>query len=150
MSTPRMRRQDLKPGEVLCSYCTARCCRYFALPIDAPTTWQDFDHIRWFLMHGRGAVFVDDNTWFLMVYAECQHLLPDYRCGTYDTRPQICRTYSTDNCEYDDDGVYDKYFETPEQVWEYAHAILPPEKPRRFSAGPVDPREVHLPLAVIG
>jgi uncharacterized protein len=36
-------REKLKPGECLCSYCTAKCCRYFALPIEEPTTWKEFD-----------------------------------------------------------------------------------------------------------
>ena len=84
---PKFRREDLKPGEWLCSYCTAKCCRYFALPIDTPTTWQDFDYLRWFMMHGRVSLFVEGETWYLMVYADCQHLLPDNRCGTYETRP---------------------------------------------------------------
>lgn len=121
------RRADLPPGEVLCDYCTARCCRYFALPIDTPKTWTDFDHMRWYLIHGRTALFVEDGTWFLMVYADCQHLNGN-ACGAYDDRPQICRTYSTDNCEFGDEGTYDKLFETAEQVWEYAEAILPPRQ----------------------
>ena len=125
------KRSQLPVGEVLCSYCTGRCCRYFALPIETPTTWHDFDNMRWYIMHGKTAVFVDGETWFLCVFADCQHLLPDNRCGTYETRPQICRDYSADNCEFDNDGVYDKYFETPEQVWEYAEAILPPRRIKR-------------------
>ena len=44
------------------------------------------------------------------------------------TRPQICRDYSTDNCEYEDDWVYEQYFETPEQVEEYMEAVLPPKR----------------------
>ena len=32
----KVSRDDLKSGEVLCDYCTAKCCRYFALPIDMP------------------------------------------------------------------------------------------------------------------
>jgi len=32
-----VKRDQLKPGEVLCSYCTALCCRYFSVPIDTPT-----------------------------------------------------------------------------------------------------------------
>ena len=35
-------RKDLKPGEILCSYCEAKCCCYFALHIDTPETWKDF------------------------------------------------------------------------------------------------------------
>ena len=128
MATPKVRREDLKPGEVLCSYCTAKCCRYYALPIDTPTAWEDFDMLRWYLFHGRTALFVDDGVWYLMVYGDCEHLLADNRCGAYDTRPQICRSYSTDGCEYDDDACYDKFFETSDQIWEYAEAVLPPRK----------------------
>lgn len=147
MSTPlKIRKEDLKPGEVLCSYCTAKCCRYFAFPIDKPQTREDFGHLRWYMLHGRVAVFVEDGTWYLMVYADCQHLQPDHRCGIYEDRPQICRTYSTDNCEYEDDAVYDKFFETAEQMWEYALAVLPPEKPQRFSTVPAVARDVALPV----
>lgn len=120
----QVRREDLKPGEFLCSYCTARCCRYFALPIETPTTWTDFDHMRWYLIHGKTSIFVDDDTWFLMVFADCEHL-DGQLCGAYENRPNICRTYSADNCEYGDEGTYDKLFETAEQVWEYAEAVLP-------------------------
>lgn len=125
---PRMTRERLPAGECLCTYCTAKCCRYFALPIETPTTWGDFDHMRWYVMHGRTAIFVDDGTWFLLVFADCENLLADQRCGIYLDRPQICREYSTDNCEYDNDGCYDKYFETSEQLWEYAEAVLPARK----------------------
>ncbi len=45
-----------------------------------------------------------------------------HRCGIYHTRPQICRDYSTDNCEFDEDAVYEMYFETAEQVGEYSEA----------------------------
>ncbi len=129
------KRADLKPGEVLCSYCTAKCCRYYALPIDTPTTWEDFEHLRWFVMHGRTALFVDDGTWYLLVYGDCENLRDDYLCGIYETRPQICRDYSADNCEFDNDGCYDKYFESADQVWEYAEALLPPRhKPAKKSA----------------
>lgn len=121
-------RSEVPEGEVLCAYCTGRCCRYFALPIETPTTWEDFDHIRWYMYHGRVAVFVEEGTWFLMVFADCEHLGEDNRCGDYEDRPQICRDYTTDDCEYDDDSCYEKYFETGAQVGEYAAAVLPPRK----------------------
>ena len=119
-------REDLQAGESLCDHCSAKCCRYFALPIDEPTTRQDFDFIRWYLLHQGATVFTEEGSWYLLVYATCKHLQTDNRCGIYYTRPQICRDYSTDNCEYEDDWVYDRYFETPEQVEEYAEAVLPP------------------------
>jgi len=118
-------REDLAPGQVLCEFCSAKCCHYFALPIETPEDFADFEFVRWYLLHDRASVFLDDDTWYLLVHTTCKHLQADYRCGIYETRPQICRDYSTDNCEYDDDWVYDKYFETPEQIFEYAEAVTP-------------------------
>jgi uncharacterized protein len=126
----RMRRDDvqLKEGESLCDHCVAKCCKYFALPIDKPTERKDFEYIRWFLMHDRATVFVDEDTWYLLVHTECKHLQSDNRCGVYETRPQICRDYTTDNCEYDDNWTYDQYFETSEQIDDYMEVILPKKK----------------------
>jgi Fe-S-cluster containining protein len=118
------RREDLGPHENLCEYCTGRCCRYFALPIETPTSRRDFDFLRWYLLHGRASLFTEDGTWYLMVHTECKHLEPDNRCAIYEHRPQICREYTTANCEYDDDWTYEHYFETPEQVEEYIEAIF--------------------------
>lgn len=143
MTQPKVRREELKPGEILCSYCTAKCCRYFALPIETPDSWEDFDHIRWYLLHGRCAVFVDDDVWYLMVYGDCQHIQEDYRCGIYEDRPQICRDYTTDNCEYDNDSCYERFFETAEQVWEYAEAVLPPRRKKKRKK---HNRDVKLPV----
>lgn len=122
MPQTQMPREELKLGEVLCDYCTAKCCRYFALPIDKPTRREDFEFIRWYLLHESATVFAEDDVWYLLVHTTCKHLQSDNRCGIYDTRPQICRDYKTDNCEYEDSYTYDVYFETPEQVHEYVEA----------------------------
>ena len=137
-SLPKLsiRRGDLKPGECLCDYCIAKCCRYFALPIETPTTEEDFDIVRWYLLHEKSALFTEDEIWYLVVFTECQHLQADNRCGIYETRPKICRDYSTDNCEYDNDAVYERYFETPEQVQEYAEALLPRKKSAGIRSNP--------------
>ena len=116
-------RDKLRPGQVLCEFCTAKCCRYFALPIDEPDCFEDFEYIRWYLLHDRASVFTEDDTWYLLVHTVCKHLGEDQRCGIYETRPQICRDYSTKDCEYEDDWTYDRYFETPEQVEEFTQAI---------------------------
>jgi uncharacterized protein len=120
----RMTRENLPKGACLCEYCTAKCCNYFALPIDRPETLKDFDFIRWFLLHGSASIFIEDDTWYLIVHTTCKHLQADNRCGIYETRPEICREYSTDNCEYDEDSTYEKYFETPEQIAEYVEATV--------------------------
>jgi uncharacterized protein len=134
------RREDLGPDECLCTYCTAKCCKYFALPIETPTDWEDFEYIRWFLLHDRAAVFTEKGDWYLLVYTQCKHLRGDNLCGIYDQRPQVCRDYKTVDCEYDDDWVYDQLFETSEQVEEYAEAVLGP----RDGRGPRSPRPVGV------
>jgi Fe-S-cluster containining protein len=126
----RPHREDLKPGEILCSHCTAKCCCYFALHIDTPETWEDFEFVRWYLLHERAAVFIEDGSWYLLVYNRCKYLRDDNLCSNYAARPQICRDYTTKNCEYEDQWVYEHYWETPEQIEEYAEAVLGPRPGR--------------------
>jgi len=125
-------RENLVPGEVLCAHCTGKCCRYFALPLDAPATWPDFDTLRWFLLHELSALFVEEGSWYLLVHTPCKHLGPDNRCGIYARRPGICRRYTTTKCEYDENWVYDHYWETAEQIEEYAEAVLGPRRGASF------------------
>lgn len=128
LKTPKIRREDLAADDVLCNHCTAKCCRYFALPIEAPETIADWEYVRWYLLHQGATVFKDDDTWYLLVHAVCNHLQPDNRCGIYETRPPICRDYTTKDCEYDDDWLYEQYLETAQQAAEYAEAIVPKKK----------------------
>jgi Fe-S-cluster containining protein len=103
-----------------CHLCPARCCKYFALQIDAPTTPRDHDQIRWFLVHEAVVVWVQDGDWYLEIQNRCRHLQPDNRCGIYETRPQICRDYGLPDgedgpCEFfTQDGVHDLYFDSAE------------------------------------
>lgn len=136
------RREEVPAGANLCEYCTAKCCHYFALPIDTPEEWRDFDFLRWYLLHGRASVFTDSGDWYLMVHTTCKHLRDDHLCGIYETRPQICRDYTTDNCEYEDDWTYERYFETPEQIEEYAEAVLPPRRGEGIRSRKPNPLQV--------
>lgn len=123
----KIKREDLPEGKVLCEYCTAKCCRYFALPIEIPDTFEDLEYIRWYLLHDRASVFKEDDDWYLLVHTTCKHLGENNMCGIYETRPEICRAYTTDNCEYDDNWTYEFYLETPEQVHEYTEAAIQPK-----------------------
>ncbi len=136
----QVKRSELKPGEVLCDYCTAKCCRYFSLPIDKPDTFEEFEYLRWYVQHDQATIFTEDDNWFVLVHTACKHLRSDNRCGIYETRPQICREYTTDQCEYEDDFTFDRYFESSEQIAEYTNA--------RFS-GPSSfrsPKPTGLPI----
>ncbi len=135
-------REELKPGEVLCEHCNAKCCRYFALPIDEPDCLEDFEFIRWYLLHERATVFVEEDSWYLLVNTVCKHLGEDNMCGIYETRPQICRDYTTDACEYEDEWTYDKFFETPEQIKEYSDALFCKTDDKQFRSPKPNPLAV--------
>ncbi len=109
----------------LCKRCGARCCRYLALPIDKPARKRDFDDIRWFLLHKRVLVFVEDGDWYVQFTSRCRNLRADNRCAEYETRPAICRQYSTSECEYSDgDYAYEHLFRTPEELQTFAREFL--------------------------
>jgi Fe-S-cluster containining protein len=109
----------------LCDSCSALCCRYFVLEIDAPETRRAYDDIRWYLIHENVFVFIQKKKWYLGIYARCKHLQADNRCGIYLTRPKICREYSTDNCDYHG-GEYDwdVLFSSADQLERYGKEKL--------------------------
>jgi Fe-S-cluster containining protein len=116
----------------LCDKCVALCCRYFALEIDAPETAREYDNIRWYLMHENVIIYIEDKRWFLGVLTRCKNLQPDNRCGIYHTRPQICRGYTTDNCDYHGgDYGFDKLFTSAEELEAYAKEQLKSSRKRR-------------------
>jgi Fe-S-cluster containining protein len=109
----------------LCDQCAGLCCRYFALPIDNPEDKRDYDNIRWYLLHDKVVIFVESEQWYIGILTRCKALQPDNRCGIYETRPAICRSYSTDNCDYHaGDYGYDQLFTSPEALWDYARKKL--------------------------
>ena len=107
--------------KILCDKCTGLCCRYFALPIETPEDWEDYDDIRWYLCHENITVFVEDDDWYLNVKNKCRHLTNGgHKCDIYKTRPKICRGYKTADCdltegEYD----YELHFTNDKQMQEY-------------------------------
>ena len=134
---PRPKRADVPPGKVLCEYCSAKCCRYFALPIDTPTERKDYDTIRWFLLHERASVFKEDGDWYILVHTVCKHLQADNRCGIYERRPRICRGYSTDNCDYHGgDYNYTELFTSADQLRVYAEKQLGRSLPLKVRTRP--------------
>ncbi|NLE64449.1 MAG: YkgJ family cysteine cluster protein [Elusimicrobia bacterium] len=97
-----------------CSPCTS-CCEYVALEIDTPTTWKDFENIRWYLLHENVWVYVDfDNIWHVQFNTPC-HKLEKSRCGIYPQRPEICRAYDPKDCPRHAGGA-EKHLFTNEEV----------------------------------
>jgi Fe-S-cluster containining protein len=97
------------------------CCRYFALPLDTPEEWGDFDDMRWYLCHEDTTIFVEKGDWYLNVVNACKHLSPQgHHCLIYDKRPRICRGYKTDDCDRTSDEYdYELHFTNAGQMEEY-------------------------------
>ena len=119
----------------LCEQCVGACCRYIALPIEEPTTASEFNDIRWYLIHENVSVFVEDGDWYISFHTTCRHLLADHRCGIYETRPKICRKYTTDNCDYHSgDYGWEEHFTTPEHLEEYLQRNKAKARTKRTSS----------------
>jgi len=108
-------------GKGLCAKCTGLCCRYFALPIDTPEDWEDYDDIRWFLCHEDITVFVEEGDWYLNVKNKCKYLSEnDYHCEIYNKRPKICRDYEIETCDFTSNEYdYELHFTDDHQMEEY-------------------------------
>jgi Fe-S-cluster containining protein len=105
------------------------------LPIETPTDRQDFDDIRWYLLHENVSVFVEDGEWYIYFAADCRHLQPDFRCGIYARRPRICRDYTTENCDYHSgDYEWEYHFTCPEHLDEHVRQIFGGKRARRRPA----------------
>ena len=96
-----------------CDLCTnSKCCTYVTQQIDTPRSKYDFEILLWQVSHDGVGAYKDEDGWFVIFEARCQHLLSDGRCNIYEIRPAICRTHSNDYCEYDapaEEG-FDLYF----------------------------------------
>ena len=103
MTTPRDPSTYLAPP---CTECKAKCCRYVAVEIDSPTCKQGYDTVRWYLLHKNVQVYVDHGKdWFVEFATDCEVLQPDFMCGDYEARPQICREHGwpVGSCEFFED-----------------------------------------------
>jgi uncharacterized protein len=105
-----------------CSRCTALCCRYFGLEIDTPEDERDFDQLCWFMLHKDVEIYVESGAWHLNVLLPCKKLEADNRCGTYETRPYLCRDYDTDGCEFETNPEFDHYFKSYDELVAYMRA----------------------------
>ena len=105
----------------ICHKCTGLCCKYMALPIDTPKDRNDFDDIRWYLVHKGVSIFVEKKKWYICVDKKCKHLAgKDYRCKIYEKRPRICRGHKNVDCEFSENEYdYDLHFTNDKQMEEY-------------------------------
>lgn len=102
MSAKQKKPEIVITSENKCSFCPGtKCCVYLTQQLDTPRTMEDFDHLLWQLAHNDIQLYKDEDGWFLLILNRCQFLLPAGGCSIYATRPQVCRDYANDFCEYD-------------------------------------------------
>ncbi len=118
---PIVSEEEITP-ENKCSFCLdSKCCTYFTQQIDTPRKKSDFRHMLWQIAHRDVQFYKDEDGWFLLVNSPCTHLQPDGRCGIYDERPDICREYDNDYCEFDapaEEG-FDLFFDSYDALLAY-------------------------------
>ncbi len=112
-----------KDSENKCSRCIgSKCCTYTTEALGvAPRSKSDFDHLLWQVSHEGVEIYKDDSGWYLMFLGKCEHLKKSGACGIYEQRPQICRDYENDWCEYDapaEEG-FELYFRNYNDLFKY-------------------------------
>ncbi|MCD6304294.1 MAG: YkgJ family cysteine cluster protein [Planctomycetes bacterium] len=109
----------------VCRQCGGKCCQYFCFQIDAPDSFEEFDDLRWFLLHEGITIHVDEGDWYISIANRCKALGEHGRCEIYENRPLICRKYSTENCDFTGgDYGYEEFFQSPEDIEKYAMKVL--------------------------
>src|SRR6188474_3025728 len=87
--------------------CGARCCRYVTISIDPPRSAEDWDEIRWWLLHAGVSVYRDEEgDWAVCVETRCSNLTSDNLCGVWPNHPTICQEHDPTICEFRDADWY--------------------------------------------
>ena len=85
-----------------CSFCRGtKCCTYITEALGVVRSKSDFEHLLWQVAHEGVEAYKDESGWYLLMHTSCSFLESNGQCGIYDERPQICRDYDNDFCEYD-------------------------------------------------
>ncbi|MDH5425766.1 MAG: YkgJ family cysteine cluster protein [Gammaproteobacteria bacterium] len=109
-------------AESKCDLCTGSlCCTYITEEITVPRSKADFNQLLWQVSHDNVEIYKDSDGWTLLFKTMCSHLQIDGRCGIYEIRPDICKEYTNDYCEYDappEDG-WDLHFRDHAELYKY-------------------------------
>lgn len=104
----------------ICYKCGARCCKYVIYKLSEPEDIIDIEELRWLICHKNVLLSIDNDQWELIFLTECEYLDPFGRCRIYEKRPDVCKDYSLDECEYLKPGDFgDIVFRTLEELDDY-------------------------------
>jgi Fe-S-cluster containining protein len=109
-----------------CQRCGAKCCRYFCFQIEKPQSFEEFENVRWFLLHEGITVHVEEEgDWYIAIANPCREIGDDGSCRVYEHRPVICRKYDAGNCDATPgDYEYAHLFRTPRELEAYARKVV--------------------------
>ena len=123
---------NLLQSAVTCEGCGGLCCRSFILPIDTPETREDFDILRWLVLHQGVQLMVNDAVWEIEIGLPCEHVRDDGRCGIYGRRPHVCVEYAVETCERHQPPHYEAILDNEHalEAWIVARYGMRPQDPR--------------------
>jgi Fe-S-cluster containining protein len=99
--------------------CNAECCRYITVDLATPEDKEDWDEIKWLLMHEKVMIYKDlEGDWMIEIQVPCKHLKGNL-CDIYEKRPNVCREHETSECEKNIGAFAKVMFKKPEDVDRY-------------------------------
>lgn len=108
-----------------CENCAALCCKYIVLDIDTPEELKDFENIKWYVVHKNTEVFVDDEgVWNIRFLTKCDQLDKNNKCKIYQTRPEICKEFSSKTCPQNKEYEEILTFKKIEDVEDYIKNVF--------------------------
>ena len=104
-----------------CSKCKGECCKYITVDLVRPKDAEDWDEVKWMLLHKGVMVYKDyDNDWQVEVRTDCKFLdKKTYKCKIYSKRTQVCKDHGTHECEGNDEDFAKVIFKKPSDVDKY-------------------------------
>lgn len=107
-----------------CTGC-ASCCNDVSVELDKPKNFDDFETIKWMVVHENIRVYKDqENEWLVEFITKCKKLDKKKRCLIYDKRSTICRDHKPDECITNGEGDFFKIMlESEEDVDNYMKKI---------------------------
>jgi len=98
------------------------CCSYIMVDLKEPKNKEEYDFIRWYLLHKNVVVYIsNEDEWSIEFITPCKWLGSENTCTNYDKRPEICRKYHPEQCDkhIGPDKEFKHIFRTPEEFMDF-------------------------------
>ena len=111
--------------------CGARCCRYITVVLPPARREYELDEWGWFLAHENVSIYFAGRQWRLEMRCRCRYLDANNACTIYDQRPEVCRYYERDSCEFSGKVKHLHHFDTKEELDRWREQRRERERRRR-------------------